>query len=139
MIAGTDYRQLRVPNSLLLLVFVPALLIQFVNGAGLLGLGRIDALTGLGLGLALGLPGYAVRQFGAGDVKYMMVLGLLCGARGILAIVLASALVLGLMSVVFLVHARVRQRKPGRMPAAVALSAGFLLFLVLSGTFDHGL
>jgi len=139
VIAGTDFRQLRVPNSLLLLVFVPALLMQFLNGTGLLGLSPVDALIGMGIGLALGLPGYAIRQFGAGDVKYLVVLGLLCGPRGILAILLASALALGLMAVIVAVHARIRQRKPGRMPAAIALSSGFLLFLFLSGKFDHGL
>ncbi len=139
VIAGTDLRQLRVPNSLLLLVFVPAFLIQFLSGIGLLGMSPVDALVGLSIGLALGLPGYAARQFGAGDVKYLVVLGLLCGPRGILAILLASALVLGLMAVIVAVHARIRHRKPGRMPAAIALSSGFLLFLFLSGKFDHGL
>lgn len=139
VIAGTDFRQLRVPNSLLLLVFVPAILIQFVHGTGLLGLSPIDALIGMGIGLALGLPGYAIRQFGAGDVKFLGVLGLLCGPRGILAILLVAALVLGLMAVIAVVHERSRQRKPGRMPAAIALSSGFLLLLFLSGKFDHGL
>lgn len=138
VIAGTDVRQLRVPNSLLLLVFVPAILIQSLNGTGLLGTTLLEALIGMGLGLALGLPGYLVRQFGAGDVKYLAVLGLLCGSRGILAILLAAALVLGLMSIVVVLHARIRKRKPGRMPAAIALSSGFLLFLLLSGKFDHG-
>ncbi|MBA4283923.1 MAG: hypothetical protein C0434_00120 [Xanthomonadaceae bacterium] len=139
VIAGTDFRQLRVPNSLLLLVLVPAALVQFIHGTGVLGLNSTDALTGFGAGLLLGLPGYAVRQFGAGDVKYMAVLGLLCGLGGILAILLAAALFLGLMAMALLVYARIRQRKPGRMPAAIALSAGFLLFLILSGKFDHGL
>lgn len=139
VIAGTDFRQLRVPNSLLLLVLVPAVLVQFIHGTGLLGLHPTDALIGFGAGLLLGLPGYAVRQFGAGDVKYMAVLGLLCGPGGMLAILLAAALVLGLMAAVLLVYARIKQRKPGRMPAAIALSTGFLLFLILSGKYDHGL
>lgn len=137
-IAGTDLRQLRVPNSLLLLVFVPAVLIQFLNGCGLLAVGPIDAVIGLGLGLGLGLPGYMARQFGAGDVKYMAVLGLLCGWRGILTILLVAALMLGLLSVISFVHARIQQRKSGRLPAAVALTSGFLFFLFLSRKFDHG-
>jgi len=138
VIAGTDFRQLRVPNSLLLLVLVPALLMHVVNGTGPLGQSPTAAGIGLGLGLLLGLPGYALRQFGAGDVKYMAVLGLLCGPAGVIAIVLVSALVLGLMAAVLVVYARMKQRKPGRMPAAIALSLGFLLFLILSGKLDHG-
>jgi prepilin peptidase CpaA len=138
VIAGTDFRQLRVPNSLLLLVLVPAALMQLIQGAGLLGVGNADALSGFGIGLLLGLPGYALRQFGAGDVKYMAVLGLLCGPRGILAITLVAAILLGLMSVSVAVIARLQRRQPGRMPAAIALSSGFLLLLILSGNFAHG-
>lgn len=138
VIAGIDFRQLRVPNSLLLLVLVPALLVQFINGTGLLGQSPTAAVIGFGIGLLLGLPGYVIRQFGAGDVKYMAVLGLLCGPAGIIAIVLASALMLGLMAAVLVLYARMKQRKPGRIPAAIALSSGFLLFLILSGKLDHG-
>lgn len=138
VIAGTDLRQLRVPNSFLLLAFVPALLSHIALGTGILGLGLPDALLGMAAGLALGLPGYAIRQFAAGDVKYLVVLGCLCGPPGIVAISLAAALVLGLMAVIALLRARIRKRKPERLPAAVAISSGFILLLVLTGRFDHG-
>lgn len=138
VIAGTDLRQLRVPNSLLLLVLVPALLIQFLNGVGLLGLAYPDALLGMGLGFLLGLPGMVTRQFGPGDVKYMAVLGFLCGPAGTGEVLLVAALVLGLMSLVVWGRAWRKQQKPGRVPAAIAISAGFLFFLYQSGTFDHG-
>jgi len=138
VIAATDVRQLRVPNSLLLLVLVPALLVQLINGSGVLGIGHADAALGFAAGLGLGLPGYTLRQFGAGDVKYMAVLGLLCGPRGVLAIVLLAALVLGVMAVAAVIRARMTRRPPGRLPAAVALSAGFLLLLVMSGNLIHG-
>ncbi|WP_293367520.1 prepilin peptidase [Nevskia sp.] len=139
VIAGTDFRQLRVPNSLLLLVFVPAVLFQFLNGAGILGPSLSAALVGMGVGLASGLPGYLLRQFGSGDVKYLAVLGFLSGPAGIVAILLVFALVLGLMAVVVSVRGRMSRSNPGRIPAAIALSSGFLTFLFLSGNFDHGL
>lgn len=139
VIAGTDLRQLRVPNSLLLLVFIPALLIQFLNGVGVFGLTYTSALLGMGLGFLLGIPGLFTRQFGAGDVKYMAVLGFLCGPAGTGEVLLPAALVLGLMSLVVWGRAYYKKCKPGRVPAAIAISLGFLLFLYQSGKFDHGL
>src|SRR5688572_31460556 len=54
------------------------------------GLGILDALGGLGLGLAALLPLYLLRAAGAGDAKLMAMVGAFLGPIGALGAVLAT-------------------------------------------------
>jgi len=129
-IAASDVWRLRVPNVLLMLITVPALLVLAVNGRGLLGVSAGSSAIGLLLSGGLLLPGYLMGQVGAGDVKYAAVLGLLVGAPGIFSVLLWSALGMGVLSLAaWLAGSRYRSALTRKVPAALALSAGFIAHL----------
>lgn len=128
-VAWSDFRHRRVPNLLLILQLVPALLALAVNGRGLLGVALLPSLLGLLVaGLPL-LPGYALGHMGAGDVKFAACIGLLLGPGGALEMLLIAALLIGVVSagVLWMQGAAGRQR---RLPAAPAFAAGFGMQLV---------
>lgn len=75
----TDVTSHRIPNALL----APALSIALLVGTAAGGLaGLLMALSGLGVGLALLLPLYAIGAMGAGDVKLLGVAGAFLGPHG---------------------------------------------------------
>lgn len=130
------------------------------------GIGLLWALAGLATGLLLLLPMYALRALGAGDVKLMAMLGAFLGPRPVAACVLLTLLAGGVLalgvalwtgklravlhntlhmvmhSVLRGIHGEVaRIEAPatpsGRLPYAVAIAAGTILYLVhasLTGT-----
>lgn len=124
--AWNDWRQQRVPNVGLALVLIPALLCLLVNHNGLLQVPVADSLFGLLIAGGVLLPGYALGQMGAGDVKFSAVLGLLLGTMAALKMLLVFGVLLGLMSALTLWQTR-RQSQPGkrRIAAAPALAVGF--------------
>lgn len=91
-----DVRARRIPNAL---VFPGALAALVLHAAGGTGVGQ--ALGGLGLGLALLLPMYALRLIGAGDVKLLAMVGAFVGAGQILAIGLFTLAAGGVLALVF--------------------------------------
>jgi prepilin peptidase CpaA len=136
-IAAYDAWRLRVPNLFLAVIAAPALVAEAAYGKGLLGVAPIDAGLGILLGLVIPLSGYVFRVLGAGDVKYGAVIGLLCGVAATGRILLVTGLVLGVMSLLALVESRWRHRPPRRLPAAAALSTGFVV--QLASEFGHGI
>lgn len=131
-VAIYDVRQRRVPNYLLILLAVPAVLAAMFNHRGLLGASIWESLAGLFLGAAPLLAGYLIRQVGAGDVKLSGVQGFVLGVGGAGKALLISGVVLGLMS--FFVWARKNRQTPHlRLPAAVALVVGFVATILV----DH--
>ncbi len=77
----TDIVSHRIPNVLL----APALITALLVGATMGGLaGVVTALCGLGIGLAMLLPLYAMGAMGAGDVKLLGVAGAFLGPYGAL-------------------------------------------------------
>ena len=88
--AWIDLRSGRIPNALSLAGAMLGLIIHLELG-GLGGL--LHSLAGLGLGLALMLPGYLVRSTGAGDVKLMAAVGALLGPEGVLVAFISAILV----------------------------------------------
>lgn len=119
----SDLRRRRIPNTLLLLLLVPALLAVMINSRGLLGVGPWASLAGL-MVAALLLPGYAAGQMGAGDVKLAAVLGLLLGPAAGLEMLLISALLIGLAAALMLARHGASARKQ-RLPVAPAFVAAF--------------
>lgn len=123
VISAYDWKQWKVPNAALILVFVPAALSLIVQGRGLLGEARLSSVLGLLLAFALTFPGYALKRFGAGDVKFAAVLGLLLGWRRGFEMVLLASMLLGATALVLLKMKLPRQSK---FPAAPMLSAAFV-------------
>jgi Flp pilus assembly protein protease CpaA len=131
-IAWFDVRQRRIPNALLILLAVPAVLAVVVYRRGLLGADALDSLSGLLVGAAPLLAGYFIRQVGAGDVKLSALQGFILGVNGACKALLIGGVVLGLMSA--LAYVRLKLRGPGRKPpAGVALVAGFVVTILV----DH--
>lgn len=121
-ISWFDWRQLKVPNAALILVLVPAVLVLAVDGRGLLGEKWLSSLGGMAVGFALTLPGYVVRRFGAGDVKFAAVLGLLLGVGRGFEMVLGASILMGAAALLLLALHRTMQ---ARFPAAPMLGAAF--------------
>lgn len=77
----TDIVSHRIPNVLL----APALSLALLSGAVSDGpAGIVSALAGMGVGLAMLLPVYAMGAMGAGDVKLLGVAGAFLGPQGAL-------------------------------------------------------
>jgi len=131
VIAITDWRVRKVPNLLLLAALLPAGLVVGWRGEGLLGVTPSGSLAGLLYGLLLALPGYLLSRFGAGDVKLAAVLGFLLGQAAVLWSLLLAALILGLMALATRVWAGAGAASTIRLPAAVALSAGFVVVMLV--------
>ncbi len=125
MLAAVDIRWRRVPN----LALLPVLLMLVVAGVLNYGSGcwPEPGSSGVGavLALAMWLPGYAVGQVGAGDVKCAFVFSAVLGGVEALEANLLGLLVLGLMAAT----AMVRGRRAARLPVVPALALGFLIEL----------
>lgn len=151
----TDLRGRIIPNPLVVTGMVSGLLMA---GLSPQGIGFLNALAGLGVGLACFLPIYAVRAMGAGDVKLMAMAGTFLGPLATLEAVLWVLLAGGLLAVLFAArHGMVRKMlgnvstlfysatasvqtrnlpdlsaapSTGKLPYAVAIAAGVGGFLL---------
>ena len=123
--------------------------------------GLWTALEGLGLAALLYFPMYLLRAMGAGDVKLMMAIGSMVGWRAWLAILILTGIAGGVFAIVvllwskrvkrtvwnvgFLLHRLlhlqapyleneeldVRSDKAVRLPHALPIAVGAIVFLVL--------
>ncbi len=111
----TDWRWRRIPNWLT----VPGLVVGLAANAFASGWpGARGSLLGVALGLALLLPLVLIRSLGAGDWKLTGALGAFLGPERLIAVLLGTILVAGLMAVVLIViKKRVKQtaRNIGRI------------------------
>jgi prepilin peptidase CpaA len=111
----------------LVLVLVPAILCLIVNRHGLMQVSVINSLLGLLIAGGVLLPGYALGQMGAGDVKFAAVLGFLLGTSEVLKMLLIFGVLLGLLSALMLWRSRWEpQSRKRRIAAAPALAVGFI-------------
>lgn len=69
-----------------------------------------DPLLGFALGFALAFPSYLLGYWGAGDVKFLMVLGLWGGPKYVLSVTLYSILLGGIFAIIQLT---LKKRWPG--------------------------
>jgi len=105
--AAIDLRTRRVPNVITMSLAAAGVLIA-VAGLGRVGL--IASLLGLGLGVALMLPGHLFGGTGAGDVKLFAAVGAFLGPAGILSAFLYTAVAGGVLAVVIAIRrGRARQ------------------------------
>ena len=108
LVAGwTDWRSRRIPNWLT----VPGLLAGIVFNVTASGwAGAKTSLLGAGLGLGLLLPFVVIRSLGAGDWKLMGALGAILGPQRLIAVLIGTILVNGIMAVILVIwKRRVRQ------------------------------
>jgi prepilin peptidase CpaA len=170
-----DLRTRRIPNPL---VFGGAVLGVLLNtalpaGDGLFiqpfgGIGFLMSMAGLGVGLGLLLPMYAMRALGAGDVKLMAMLGAFVGPWSVAGIVLLTLLAGGVLALAvagyngrlklmvgntwqMLKYSMLRSlagevakveapaAASGRLPYAVAIAAGALPYLVMGAATGRSL
>lgn len=150
-----DVRSHRIPNGLVAAGIVCGLLLNNLLPSGI---GIIAALQGLGLGLLLLLPLYVLRAMGAGDVKLMGMVGAFVGPKAIIGVTLLTFVAGGVLALIVAVwngqfrhmlanvkgllqgaaiQTSLRQtpelnvsQSVGKLPYAVAIAAGTLLFLV---------
>lgn len=86
----------------------------------------MPGLVGMVIGAAIWLPGYLLKQSGAGDVKLAMTIGLILGPLRAIEANLLALLVLGVYALpsAYLGGFRVR------IPAVPALAFGFIVELI---------
>ncbi|KAF0194552.1 MAG: prepilin peptidase CpaA [Bacillota bacterium] len=106
LLAGSlyyDLRERRIPNFLTLTGIVVGLVLQAVlNGRE----GLLASFLGLGLGLLVLFPLFAVSKFGAGDVKLLAAIGALRGLQFLWRAALLGAVSGGVMAVLALAYHR---------------------------------
>lgn len=106
LLAGSlfyDLRERRIPNFLTFTGVVVGLILQAVlNGRE----GLLASFLGLGLGLLVLFPLFAVSKFGAGDVKLLAAIGALRGFQFLWRAALLGAVSGGFMAVVALAYHR---------------------------------
>ena len=76
-VAWMDIRHRRIPNALSLGGWVVGAAHLVILGHSPLGAPASSSWLAAGLALLVTLPGYMLRQLGAGDVKFLVALGLL--------------------------------------------------------------
>lgn len=135
--AASDFSRQRIPNRLVWAGTALAILFHAVlpTGDGFIsalpgGLSLVGSLTGFGVTLAVLLPLYFMRLFGAGDVKLLAMIGAFVGVPEIAWVVLFSALAGGLLVLAIAMHRRI-------VPA-VLKNLKMILWHSLAGTGEAG-
>ena len=93
-----DLRSFRIPNAIVFGGTALALLLHALLPAGI---GTLDSLAGLAVGLAGFLPLYLLRAIGAGDVKLMAMAGAFLGPRGAFAAIVLGFAAGALLALLF--------------------------------------
>jgi len=137
-----DVRARRIPNAVVFPGMLAALVLHVAMPAGqglfgvtIGGLGLLQSLAGLALGLALLLPMYALRLMGAGDAKLLAMVGAFVGASQILTVGLVTLVAGGVLALAFAAWQRSLRRLVGNayhmaMHTAFSALAGDVAALV---------
>ncbi len=118
-----DLRERRIPNALIAAAALAGIGLLLVRGHGVAGAGWLSSLAGVAVGALVWLPGYLVKKLGAGDVKLAGCIGGLLGGLAAVEAMLVAGVALGVMSVM----AGLSFGPTHRLPAAAALSTGFVV------------
>lgn len=98
-----DIRYLKITNRLNLFLLFAGLLLATTGGIDKV----LDSVMGVALPLAIGFVFYALRIFGAGDVKFLMALGALMGRAWIMDCMIASILSGGVLALFVMLYRRI--------------------------------
>lgn len=98
-----DIRLRKIPNHIVVAGALIGVASSVLPGA----IGPAQSLGGLGLGLAMLLPMYALRVMGAGDVKLMAAAGAFLGVPATFFAALLSFIAGGVLALAYSVHAGV--------------------------------
>lgn len=113
--AWHDVRHRRIPNLLNAILLLAGVVASVAAPVRVVG--AVDALAGVGVGLALWLPFYVLGFLGAGDVKFFAASSAWLGVSLSWRAALLSALLGGVVAVVFLL----RESRLGRVARSLAL------------------
>jgi prepilin peptidase CpaA len=106
--AVNDLATRRIPNRLLLAGLAGAFCLHLLSSDPLSSL--LDALGGMGVGLAVFLPFYLLRGMAAGDVKMMVVVGAFVGPAHAFEVAVLSWCAGGVMALLLVcLNGRLRQ------------------------------
>jgi len=123
----TDFRERRIPNSLLFPSFLLALVLNIViSGSS----GLLHSLAGAFMGFVLLIIPYALGGIGAGDVKLLIVIGSFGGIYFVLYSFLAGALIGGVLSFTILIFNKVSRKRNSSIPYGIPLSLGVLVYVI---------
>jgi prepilin peptidase CpaA len=100
---GTDIKNRRIPNLLLLPALVLAVMLHSISG-GIDGL--LTAIGGLTLGMAMLFPLYAIGGMGAGDVKLLGIVGSFLGPWGAVVAGLATFMAGAVLGIAIIIWRR---------------------------------
>jgi prepilin peptidase CpaA len=98
-----DLRARRIPNGLVGCIAILGVVYSILTMPGLAG--GVHAVGGLGVGLAIWLPFYALGSIGAGDVKFFAAAATWLGAVATMHAALAAAVAGALLAVGWMVAA----------------------------------
>jgi prepilin peptidase CpaA len=99
-----DLHSRRIPNEVVSAGIVAGFFLNGLLSEEMGGLGILNSLGGLGVGLLLLLPLYLLHAMGAGDIKLMAMSGAFLGARGVTGAFIYVLLVGGLLAIVMACH-----------------------------------
>jgi prepilin peptidase CpaA len=116
-----DLRTRQIPDTISLFLLALALA---ATGFHWHRVGWLDMAGGVAIGLSLGLLLFRAAGFGGGDVKLVVSLGAILGARGELGVLFYTAIFGGLLALI----ARLRREREYAYAPAIAL--GLLAFIV---------
>lgn len=107
-----DVRYRLIPNVLSLGGCLLGAAVLLTRQASVMGSPPADALLGAGLALLLTVPAHVAKKLGAGDVKFMIAIGLLTSFQLTLNSFLVAAVIGGLLAVFWLSIALLIHRLP---------------------------
>lgn len=97
-----DWRDRRIPNFLSLGAWFFGGLVLAFKGVSLTGATSSSALYGAGFGLLVTYPAYLTRKLGAGDVKFLVAMGLLTSLSITVKAFVLAAFVGALLAILWL-------------------------------------
>jgi prepilin peptidase CpaA len=105
--AAADICARRIPNHLVLLIAVLGAGYAIGSAPGFAS--ALHALAGIGIGLAIWVPFYALRMVGAGDAKFFAAASAWLGPKLALNAALTSAIVGGVLAIGWVLWLKVRE------------------------------
>jgi prepilin peptidase CpaA len=102
LIGWSDLRHRRIPNLLSLTAWLVGAVVLVWSGRSFLGAPWPSACWAALFALAVTLPAYGLGKLGAGDVKFLVAVGLLTSLQVTMATFVVSSLMAGLLALLWL-------------------------------------